>query len=225
MTTPPADLFSAIAANDAPRVQALLAAQPDLAASPTEDGVSPVRYAYYYGNRALAPLFLAAGYVPDVFDAAVLGDAARLRDLLANQPALAHAFSGDGFTALHYVAFFSGDMACAQALLDAGADPRAVARNKQRVTSLHSALAPPHNAVALLLLARGADVNARQERGATPLMEAALSGNAEMVDALLAHGAQPDLALDDGRTAADLARAKGHLALANQIAHANKDVP
>ncbi len=223
MTQPHADLFAALAANDAARVQALLAAQPDLARAQTADGVSALRYACYYGNRELVPLLLATGYAPDVFDAAVLGDSARLQALLAAQPELAREFSGDGFTALHYVAFFSGDVVSAQALLDAGADPQAVARNKQMVTPLHSALPPQHNAVALLLIARGADVNARQERGATALMEAALTGNTAMVEALLAHGAQPELALDDGRTAADLARAKGHAALADQIAAATPD--
>jgi ankyrin repeat protein len=220
MTTIYDDLFAAIAANDAARVRALLAAQPDLAGARTADGVSTVRYAYYYGHRELAPLLLAAGYTPDIFDAAALGDAARLRDVLAAQPELARAYSGDGFTALHYVAFFSGDEAAARALLDAGADPNAVARNRQRVTPLHSAMPARHDTVARLLIERGADVNARQQRGATALMEAALTGNAAMVDGLLAHDAQPDLALEDGRTAADLARENGHTEIAARIERA-----
>ena len=44
----------------------------------------------------------------DVFEAASLGRAERLRELLAADPALAQARSEDDFTALHYAAFFDG---------------------------------------------------------------------------------------------------------------------
>ena len=48
----------------------------------------------------------------------------------------------------------------AERLLDAGADPSAVSQNSLRNTPLHAALAGKHTDVALLLIARGADVNA-----------------------------------------------------------------
>jgi len=49
----------------------------------------------------------------------------------------------------------------------------------------------------------------RKERGLTVLMYAASGGHAELVKALLAAGADPDVRLEDGRTAADIAEAKG----------------
>jgi ankyrin repeat protein len=67
-----------------------------------------------------------------------------------------------------------------------------------------------------LLLARGADVNARMrsstetrtifthqwlhEEGATPLLRAAQSGDLALIERLLAHGADPSIATEDGTT-------------------------
>jgi uncharacterized protein len=64
-------------------------------------------------------------------------------------------------------------------------------------------------------------VNARQgtgQLGFTPLMEAAYNGQRDMVELLLAHGADPALRDDKGLTAADYARQNGHQALAERLA-------
>ena len=50
------------------------------------------------------------------------------------------------------------------------------------------------------LLASGADVNARNESGATALLMAAAYGSSDIVDRLLAAGADPDIASDRGDT-------------------------
>jgi len=60
------------------------------------------------------------------------------------------------------------------------------------------------------LVEGGADVNARQRDGFTPLHEAAQNGDGELVEYLLARGADPAAKLDDGRAVADLARDHGH---------------
>jgi ankyrin repeat protein len=62
-------------------------------------------------------------------------------------------------------------------------------------------------------LAQGADPNRQQEGGWTPLHAAAQSGDPELVTLLLTHGAQPEIANDEGKTAADLAAAKEHIAV------------
>ena len=54
--------------------------------------------------------------------------------------------------------------------------------------------------VARVLLAAGADVNRRCEHGRTALHMAAAWGHADMVGLLLANGADPTLAEDDGLT-------------------------
>lgn len=75
---------------------------------------------------------------------------------------------------------------------------------------LHSAVAGDHTALALRLLAAGAEVNAPQHGGFTPLLGAAQNGNLMLVEALLTAGADPGARTEDGRDAAHLAREEGH---------------
>jgi len=51
-----------------------------------------------------------------------------------------------------------------------------------------------------LLLARSADIEARQEHGATPLACATFDGNTESANFLIEHGADIEAKLDDGET-------------------------
>lgn len=56
-----------------------------------------------------------------------------------------------------------------------------------------------------LLLAAGANVNARDLWAFTPLHEAAAKGRREVCELLLAHGADPSLSNCHGRTAIEMA--------------------
>jgi ankyrin repeat protein len=206
----------AIVAGDAEQLRSLLAQHPELAAERDADGVSLVRQALYRGRRDLAEIVVAADPPVDVFDAAALGMSDLLTDILEDDPSQATAWSGDGFTALHFAAFL-GDVACAQLLLDAGADPAAAARGAMTVQPLHSAAAAANFDIALLLLERGAPVDARQGGGYTALHEAALRGNAALVDVLLRFGADRTIQSDDGLIAADLASRAGHKAVADRL--------
>jgi ankyrin repeat protein len=117
--------------------------------------------------------------------------------------------SADGFTALHLAAFF-GQAQVAQLLLDRGADPNAWATGDLYVQPLHSAVAGGHDEVAALLIHGGADIDAPQRHGYTPLMGAAQNGMAGTVQLLLARGADPSARNDDVLTAAELAERAGH---------------
>src|SRR5437868_3016214 len=68
-----------------------------------------------------------------------------------------------------------------------------------------------------LLLDRGAEVNARQQLGFTPLHGAAGNGDEAMVDLLLARGADAGAKSDDGKTPADVAAEHGHAELAARL--------
>jgi ankyrin repeat protein len=75
-------------------------------------------------------------------------------------------------------------------LLDAGADPSAVAENPMRVQPLHSAASARNLDGARLLLAAGADPNAGQQGGFLPLDAAVQNGDEAMQELLRAHGAR-----------------------------------
>ena len=150
---------------------------------------SEVRAALYSGDDAGARRLAAESHEVDVFDAAALGDSERLQQLLRADPSLAHAWSDDGFTALHLAAFLGGPPAI-QVLCNAGADVNAVAQNEMEVRPLHSAAASGNvEAVELLLLA-GADPNVAQHGGWTPLDQAEHARNKSMAVLLREHGAQ-----------------------------------
>lgn len=215
-TDPGRRLLEAIVAGDAGLVEAILAAHPAAAAVRSDEGVSALMLAHYHGRRELAPAIRAALPALDVHEAATVGAVDRLRALLDAAPELVRDRSADGFTALHFAAFF-GDAPAAAVLLDRGADPAAVAENPLRVTPLHSAAAARNLAVARLLLEHGADPEARENGGYRPLHTVADNGEDALVDLLLSFGADPTAAADDGRTPADVAREKGHDRLAARL--------
>jgi ankyrin repeat protein len=213
------DLFAAIDAGDGAAVEALLAADAGVAMARDPDGVSATMHALYRGRRSIAETIAHALPDLDVFEAAALGRVERIRQLVRADPTLAMARSPDGFTALHYPAFFGvGDaVAATRALLEAGADVNARSDNPFSVLPLHSAVAGNHDAVVTALLEAGADPNATQRHGFTPLHGAAQNGADTTVDRLLAAGADPTARNDDGQSAADLAAAAGHEAIAARL--------
>jgi ankyrin repeat protein len=198
-------LFEAIAAGDEDAVQELVEFRPELAEQRNEAGLSPVLHALYNGKADVVEVLLNANPALDVFDAAATGRTRGMEELLDSEPDLVRSWSPDGFTALHYAAFF-GEEKTARILLERGADVQVVARNDRiRVTPLHSAAAGSHSGIVTLLLEAGADPNAAQDGGYTPLHSAAQNDDRESAEALLAAGADPSLASDDGKTAAELA--------------------
>ena len=184
-------LFEAIDAGDADALREQLDRDPASASERNADGISPVRYALYNGRTDLVDPILDANPALDVFDAAAVGRARGLEELLESEPGLATAWSNDGFTALHLAAFFGREDA-ARRLLERGADANVVARNASIVvTPLHSAAAGVHSGIVKLLLDAGADPNARQPDGFTALDAARQNGDDESAEALLAAGATP----------------------------------
>jgi uncharacterized protein len=181
------DLFAAIAAGDEERVRELIAAERDVLDARDERGLSPVLAAKYVGQDGIAHMLAGAGTV-DVFGAAATGRVEELRVILRQEPAGAALRSADGFTALHYAAFFA-DGPTVAVLLEAGADPSAVAENPMRVQPLHSAAASRNLEGARHLLAAGADPNSEQQDGFLPLDAAVQNGDDAMQELLQAHGA------------------------------------
>jgi uncharacterized protein len=193
-------------------------ADPGLASWHDPQGVSALLWAVYCGQPLVRDFLLARlqdESIPlDIFEAAAIGDEARLKALLESEPELAQSFAGDGWTPLHLAAAF-GTPAAVAALLAAGAQVDAVSHNPQQNQALHAALALGKNAETIrLLLDAGASVNATQAGGFTAIFSAAIANRRELAEILLAHGADPHIKSDGGKTAADFARERGHAELA-----------
>jgi adenosylhomocysteine nucleosidase len=216
MATPEQELIDAVAADDAARVTALLTDDPALASARDRDGVSALMLSRYRSDRATTDALLAVDPDLDVFEATALGYLDRLRERLEEDPSRATAFSPDGFTALHFAAFF-GKAEVARALLAAGAAVDTYSENDLLVQPLHSAASGLHHEVCRLLIAAGADVNAKQRHGYTPLHAAAESGDAELVELFVSAGADPLAVRDDGETPAETAEAGGHVDVAKRL--------
>jgi ankyrin repeat protein len=207
-----AEFIEAVKKGDREVVERMLSADPSLIAARDEDGTSAILLSHYHGKADVATALLSRGPVLDIFEAATVGDAGRVRELLAADRSLANAWSADGFFPLGLAAFFKRPDA-ARVLLEHGADPRMASR-PAGFTPLHSAVADDESGemkdLVRMLLAAGADPNARSASDGTPLHTAAFTGNVPVVRILLAAGGDPHAPDKKGHIPLDYARDKGH---------------
>ena len=218
------DLFAAIEAGDVGSVTSILDADPALARARDPSGVSALmRARYRFDDDLLAAVRVRVDEL-DGFEAAALGDAERLRTLLDEDPAVAIDYSGDGFTALHFAAFF-GSPAATAVLLERGAQVDAFGRGWMTGTALHSAVSRREAEIARLLIEAGASPDVRQSAGWTPLHAAAANGDLEIVELLLGAGADPSATNDEGRSVVDLADESGDEATIDRIRSALQAAP
>jgi ankyrin repeat protein len=213
-----APFFKLIQTGATAEVADAVQANPGLASSRDPQGVSPLLWSVYCSQDLVRDFLVsrlaADGIALDIFEAAAIGDEAHLKVLLEAEPASIESYSGDGWTPLHLAAAF-GTPAAVSALLAAGASVEAVSRNPQQNQPLHAALALGKNAETVrLLLAHGAPANSAQAGGFTPIFSAAVANRRDLAEILLAHGADPDLRSDAGKTAAEFARERGHAEIA-----------
>lgn len=202
------EFTDAIKAGDAGRVAALLDSDPSLL-SQSENNITPILLAIYHGKADIARLLVDRGAPVSFAEAVALGDAERVKSMLARDPALLHSRSADGFPAAGLAIFFKHPE-LARWLIEQGADVNAAAENAQRVAPVHAAAAVCDRDTMRLLLERGADPNAKQQMDYTPLHGAASRGDVEMARLLLAHGADRNAKAADGMTPAEVAAKYGH---------------
>jgi ankyrin repeat protein len=196
------------------QIQSLLASGQSAAVTDSH-GYTPLMYALSRADAGTITALLAhGGSIPaDTPSFTPLIEAAKagrtdIVQLLLGKNANVNALDDGGGTALIWaVGHGHGDTAAA--LLKAGADVNV--RDGHGQTALISACQLGLAAmVTQLLAAPGLKIDNRDRLGYTALMWAAHNGRADIVQALLSHGADPKLKGKDGKTAADIAKARGY---------------
>lgn len=140
------------------------------------------------------PLVVLVGLGASARDGAFLdavrdGDTTAVRAQLKGMKTLANTAAADGSTPLHF-AIENDDVAMVDALLAAGADPKAA--NRFGMTPMFAAAESGNAAIIERLLKAGVDANATVPGGETALHTAARTGKVAAIKVLLAHGAKVD---------------------------------
>ncbi|XP_043853743.1 B-cell lymphoma 3 protein isoform X1 [Dromiciops gliroides] len=207
------------------------------ATRPDEDGDTPLHIAVAQGNllavQRLVHLFQQGGRDLDVYNnlrqtplhLAVITTLPSVVKLLVSMGANPMALDRNGQTAAH-LACEHRSPSCLRALLDTSA-PGALgleARNYEGLTPLHVAVNTEVTETVLLLLDRGADIDAVDiKSGRSPLIHAVENNSLAMVQLLLQHGANVNAQMYSGSSALHSASGRGLLPLVRTLVRSGAD--
>ena len=173
-----------------------------------ENGLSPILVAAYHQEPEIASYLADKTVAINIFEASATGRINNVTRLLARDPQLVNAYAEDGFQPLGLASYF-GHLDIAEYLIKAGAPINSPSRNGLKAAPIQSAVAAGHEKVVQMLLRLGADPNAREQGGYTPLHAATQNGDEDMIRLLLYGGADLTLKGKDGKTPLDLAMESG----------------
>ncbi|XP_064187831.1 DNA-binding protein RFXANK isoform X1 [Anguilla rostrata] len=142
-----------------------------------------------------------------VHQLAAQGEVTQLAAHLSRDRALVNSRDEREFTPLMWAAAF-GEIAVVEFLLEKGADPKALARERESALTLASS--GGYADIISILLQHGVDINTYDWNGGTPLLYAVRGNHVKCVDTLLAGGADLTVEADSGYSPMDLAVALGH---------------
>jgi ankyrin repeat protein len=205
-----------ITTGDFSNLDSLLKQDPTLTKSRTSQQVSPLMLSCYYKKPEVTALLLKYLDEINLFEASAAGEFDTVANLVYVHPEAINFYSEDGFTPLGLACYF-GHYEIARYLVSKGADVNMPSNNGFQVYPLHSAAAGNYTDIASMLMENNADVNVKQQAGATALHSAAQNGNIDLLILLLSHGADVNIRMEGGKLPADLAREKGFAEIAEVL--------
>ncbi|KAM4809901.1 DNA-binding protein RFXANK [Rhinophrynus dorsalis] len=138
---------------------------------------------------------------------AAQGELTQLKEYLQKEESLLNRPDERGFTPLMWAAAF-GETETVNYLLDLGADPHILAKERESALSLASTGGYAH--IVTMLLSKNVDINIYDWNGGTPLLYAVRGNHVKCVEVLLEGGADLTMEADSGYTPMDLAVALGY---------------
>jgi len=150
--------------------------------------MTPIRVAELYGHLDTAKFLEQNGARVDFFSAAGLGWKGYVAARLKKDPTLATLEDDWGNQAI-WIAVNTGQTDMVKLLLDSGGSYVGT-YGGQKFTALHIAAQRDYEDLAMLLINNGADINAKDQNGETPLDYALDNDQIAMADLLRKHGAQ-----------------------------------
>lgn len=131
-------------------------------------GQSPVMLALATGHPKLARRIVAAGYQPDLWDAAGLNMPGELHALALAAPSTLNLCNADGWAPMHLAAYAHAHDAIST-LCELDADPNVLTCNSALETPLHAAVRCDDHESVRILLDAGADPRFQDGAHRTPL--------------------------------------------------------
>ncbi|XP_058870938.1 DNA-binding protein RFXANK-like [Acipenser ruthenus] len=142
-----------------------------------------------------------------VHQLAAQGEITQLEEHLCKDDSLLSKQDERGFTPLMWAAAF-GEVATVTYLLEKGADPTVLARERESALSLASS--GGYTDIVNTLLKHHVEINTYDWNGGTPLLYAVRGNHVKCVESLLGRGADLTMEADSGYSPMDLAVALGH---------------
>jgi ankyrin repeat protein len=172
--------FVIAAHHDLARVQEMLGEHPALLNENADWIETPIQAAAHTGSRNIAEYLLAQGAPLDICTAAMLNLPDEVQALLQDDPGLYEAVGAHNIPVMYFAAI-GGSPQIAETLLGAGSNINEGAGGN---TALHGAAGFGQTAMVGWLLDHGADPNAADYNGKTPLEVAEQTGHAAAADLL-----------------------------------------
>ena len=208
--------MDAIKAGDKPVIERLLQEDPSLVGARAPNGTSAILLAAYYGRADLAQVFIAHGAKLDLYEACAVGDLEQARTLVNENRDAVNAFAADGFFPLGLAAFF-GHREIVRLCSRTGRRPRP--RREIRSASRHCTgrwhAATWTSPSCCWLMARTRMLGRRA--GLCRCTRRRLTGKKPSRVCYWSTGPKADAAADDGKTACDLAVARGQNEMAEWL--------